>query len=99
MKLKSFDKGGLMMIFIFGGLFGFTDFSGSKDFGTFLGSAMVIMFLSLGTGWVINKILMTFKQYKNIAEKINERISPIIVIGMIGPMVALISGIIEFISY
>jgi hypothetical protein len=99
MKLKSFDKGGLMIIFIFGGLFGFTDFNGPKDFGAFLGSAMVIMFLSLGTGWIINKILLTLKQYKSIVEKINKKMSPIIIIGMIGSMIALISGIVGFVSY
>jgi ACR3 family arsenite efflux pump ArsB len=99
MKLKSLDRGGVMLIFIFGGLFGFTDFNSPKDLGTFLGSAMVIMFLSLGIGWIINKILMTFKQYRNIAGKINKKISPIIIIGLIGSMAALISGIIEFVSY
>jgi hypothetical protein len=93
MKLKLLDKSGLIVIFILGGLYGFTDFNGPKDAGTFLGSAMVVMFISLGIGWVLNKVLRVWSRYKDKAEKMNRKISPTIVIGILSSLVMLIKGV------
>jgi hypothetical protein len=99
MKLKLLDKSGLIIMFILGGLYGFTDFNGPRDGVTFIGSAMVVMFLSLGIGWIINKVLGISNQYKNKTEKLNRKMSPTIVIGVIASLVILISGVIELNSY
>jgi ACR3 family arsenite efflux pump ArsB len=99
MKLKSLDKGGLIVIFINGGLFGFTDYNGPRDIVTFIGSALVVMVVSLGAGWVINKILNLIPPYRIGTEKIRRQISPIVIIGLIVSFAILIYGTIELISY
>ena len=99
MKLKLLDKSGLVIMFILGGLYGFTDFGGPRDGVTFIGSAMVVMFLSLGIGWIINKGLRLSNQYKTKTERLNKKISPTIVIGVTASLVILISGVIELNSY
>jgi hypothetical protein len=99
MKLKLLDKSGLIIMFVLGGLYGFTDYNGPRDGGAFIGSAMVIMFLSLGIGWIINKVLSLSNQYKDKTERMNKKISPTIVIGVIASLVILISGVIELNSY
>lgn len=99
MKLKLLDKSGLIIIFIFGGLYGFTDFNGPKDVATFLGSALVVMFISLGVGWIANKLLRMLSQYKNRSDKMSKKISPTIAIAVISSLLILISGVVELNSY
>jgi len=99
MKLKSLDKVGLIVIFINGGLFGFTDYNGPRDIVTFIGSALVVMVVSVGLGWVINKSLNLIPPYRMGTEKISRKISPIILIGLIVSLIILIYGIIELNSY
>lgn len=95
MKLKLLDKNGLIIIFIIGGMYGFTDFNSPKDAGTFIGSAIAVMLLSMGAGWIINKVLRLFNQYKQKSEKLNNKISPTILIALVISLGILISGSIE----
>ena len=99
MKLKTLDKAGLLITFIFGGLFGFTDYNGPRDTGTFLGSAMVVTFISLGLGWVSNKILRLWTLYRLWTGNIEEKFNATIAISAICSLIILVYGIVELTSY
>jgi hypothetical protein len=99
MDLKPWDKSALALIFILGGLFAFTDYYGPRDIWTFMGSGVIIMILSVSIGWVVNKLLTAFDRYKLKAEKIQKKVNPAVILGLICASGLLIKGYIEYLKY
>jgi len=96
-RLKPEDRTGVIIIFVLGGLYGLTN--GPLTAGSFFGGGLVVMIIALCFGWALNKILADSSRYKNIMGKISKKMSPAIILGIIGSSIILIRGIVEYTLY